>query len=147
MVDLLTKDLRLFKRIQSKCRSVKLHLTRDILMQSQPLVWMIFQPAWSLMVVGLGYSVREYPRFDSLMHPQTSFTRSTTDHPGYKRQALMSNAWFHNDCFDSSNTTLGIVSDDVGYLVPESLIPYERYNTEVAGFQRVMIKQWNQEEP
>lgn len=85
---------------------------------------------------GAGYPVREYPRFDSLVHPQTSFTRNAIDHPGYKRLALMGNARFHNGCFNSSHTTLGRAVDDVGYLVPESLIPYERYYAEVAGFQR-----------
>jgi len=63
----------------------------------------------------------------------------------------MSNATSHNGCFNTPNTTLGTVADDFRYLVPESPIPYERYNTEVAGFQRemlgVMIKQFHQEEP
>lgn len=89
----------------------------------------------------VGYSVCEYLRFDSFIHPQTSFTRNTTDHPGYKRLALMSNilrenARFHNGCFSSSNKTLGRVGEDLGYFVPKSLIPCERYITEIPGFQR-----------
>ncbi|KAH9804398.1 Heavy metal-associated isoprenylated plant protein 41 [Citrus sinensis] len=55
---------------------------------------------------------------------------------GYKRQALMSNATFHNGCCNTPNMRLETVADDVRYLGPESPIPYERYNTEVAGFQR-----------
>lgn len=89
----------------------------------------------------VGYSVHEYPRFDSFIHPQTNFTRNTTDHPGYMRLALMSNiqrenARFHNGCFNSFNKTLGRVGEDVGYLVPKSLIPCERYIAELPGFQR-----------
>lgn len=68
-----------------------------------------------------------------------SFARNMTDRPGYKRQALMSNATSHNGCFNTPNTTLGTVADDFSCLVPESPIPYERYNTEVAGFQREML--------
>ncbi|KAK9212913.1 hypothetical protein WN943_002297 [Citrus x changshan-huyou] len=30
---------------------------------------------------GMGYSVREYPRFDSFIYPRTSFTRNMTGHP------------------------------------------------------------------
>ncbi|KAL9441881.1 hypothetical protein AB3S75_020390 [Citrus x aurantiifolia] len=48
-----------------------------------------------------------------------SFPRNMTDRPGYKRQALMSNATSHNGCVNTPNTTLGTVA-----------------NTEVAGFQR-----------
>ncbi|KAH9804411.1 NB-ARC domain-containing protein [Citrus sinensis] len=71
---------------------------------------------------GMGYSVREYPRFDSFIHPQTSFTRNMTDHPAYKRLALMSNiqrenARSHNGRFNSS------------------IILCERYIAEVPGFQ------------
>lgn len=89
----------------------------------------------------VGYSVREYPWFGSFIHPQTSFTRNATDHSGYVRLALMSkiqieNASFHNGCFYSSNKTLGRVGEDVGYLVPKSLILCERCIAEVPGFQR-----------
>ena len=48
-VGFLTKDISRFKRFQSKCRRMELHLTRDMLMQSQPLVRMNFQPLRSLM--------------------------------------------------------------------------------------------------
>lgn len=141
MLDLLTKDLSLFKKCRSKCRSMKLHLTRDILMQSQPLVWMKFPACAKFNGKCVGYSVREYPRFDSCINPWTNFTRNTTDHPGHKRLALMSNiqrenARFHNGCFNSSNKTLGRVGEDVGYLLPKSLIPCERYIAELPGFRR-----------
>ncbi|KAL9441884.1 hypothetical protein AB3S75_020393 [Citrus x aurantiifolia] len=85
--------------------------------------------------------MNEFPlcvKFDSswVGYSVPSFTRNMTDGPGYQRQALMSNATFHNGCFNTPNTTLRTVADDVRYVVPESPIPYERYNTEVAGFQR-----------
>ncbi|KAK9209947.1 hypothetical protein WN944_002316 [Citrus x changshan-huyou] len=58
-----------------------------------------------------------------------------------KRRALMSNiqreiARFHNGCFSDSNKTLGRVGEDVGYLLPKSLILCERYIAELPGFQR-----------
>ena len=85
--------------------------------------------------------MNEFPlcvKFDSswVGYSVPGFTRNMTDGPGYKRQALMSNATFHNGFFNTPNTTLRTVADDVRYVVPESPIPYERYNTEVSGFQR-----------